>query len=291
MSKVDKSGQPNYHRFDLMSNEELEILLQAFFAASDDEQMDYDAVIYISELLDKREGTNDETSQEDVELAKAEFFKHYYPLKDEKTLYDFDDDEQKNKNIKEKVSLVPFHKRLWRGFASAAAVLVLFLFVGTVTAYALGYNPVQFIGRWNDEQFWLERVSITQELADKVAEYSNEIACVPEWLPSDYKFNGLEISEHNLYIYIVSDFYKETNSNNNELSIDYRIYSNPYQMALYEKDSEKVTEYIYGGITHYIMSNLDNMVIVWYNGNIEGSITGSFSLEDAKKIINSIYGE
>ena len=65
-------------------------------------------------------------------------------------------------------------------------------------------------------------------------------------------------------------------------------------MALYEKDSEKVTEYIYGGITHYIMSNLDNMVsttIVWYNGNIEGSITGSFSLEDAKKIINSIYGE
>ena len=158
MSKVDKSGQPNYHRFDLMSNEELEILLQAFFAASDDEQMDYDAVIYISELLDKREGTNDETSQEDVELAKAEFFKHYYPLKDEKTLYDFDDDEQKNKNIKEKVSLVPFHKRLWRGFASAAAVLVLFLFVGTVTAYALGYNPVQFIGRWNDEQFWLERV-------------------------------------------------------------------------------------------------------------------------------------
>ena len=219
MSKVDKSGQPNYHRFDLMSNEELEILLQAFFAASDDEQMDYDAVIYISELLDKREGTNDETSQEDVELAKAEFFKHYYPLKDEKTLYDFDDDEQKNKNIKEKVSLVPFHKRLWRRFASFAAVLVLFLFVGTVTAYALGYNPVQFIGRWNDEQFWLERVSITQELADKVAEYSNEIACVPEWLPSDYKFNGLEISEHNLYIYIVSDFYKETNSNSSNNNI------------------------------------------------------------------------
>lgn len=290
MSKVDKSGQPNYHRFDLMSNEELEILLQAFFAASDDEQMDYDAVIYISELLDKREGTNDETSQEDVEISKAEFFKHYYPLKDEKTLYDFDDDEQKNKNIKEKVGLVPFHKRLWRGFASAAAVLVLFLFVGTVTAYALGYNPVQYIGRWNDEQFWLERVSITQELADEVAEYSN-IACVPKWLPSDYKFNGLEISEHNLYIYIVSDFYKETNSNNNELSIDYRIYSNPDQMALYEKDSEKVTEYIYGGITHYIMSNLDNMVIVWYNGNIEGSIKGSISLEEAKKIINSIYGE
>ena len=287
MNKVDKSGQPNYHRFDLLSNEELEILLQAFFAAPDAEQMDYDAIIYISELLAEREGANEETSQEDVEIAKAEFFKHYYPLKDEKTLYDFDDDEQKNKNIKEKVGLVPFHKRLWRGFASAAAVLVLFMFVGTVTAYALGYNPVQFIGRWNDEQFWLERVPITQELADKVAEYNNEIACVPKWLPSGYKFNDLEIFDKNLYTAIQANFYKDMNNNTEEIYIDYRIYLNPDQMALYEKDSE----YIYGGITHYIMSNLDNMVIVWYNGNIEGSITGSFSLEDAKKIINSIYGE
>lgn len=290
MSKVDKSGQPNYHRFDLMSNEEMEILLQAFFAASDDEQMDYDAVIYISELLDKREGTNDETSQEDVELAKAEFFKHYYPLKDEKTLYDFDDDEQKNKNIKEKVSLVPFHKRLWRRFASFAAVLVLFLFVGTVTAYALGYNPVQYIGRWNDEQFWLERVSITQELADEVAEYSN-IDCVPKWLPDGYTGGDLSSCGIDIYKKISSVFYKQIDEKYVKLYIDYRIYSNPDQMALYEKDSEKVTEYIYGGITHYIMSNLDNMVIVWYNGNIEGSITGSFSLDDAKKIINSIYGE
>ena len=52
MNKVDKSGQPNYHRFDLLSNEELEILLQAFFAALDAEQMDYDAIMYISELLE-----------------------------------------------------------------------------------------------------------------------------------------------------------------------------------------------------------------------------------------------
>ena len=289
MSKVDKSGQPNYHRFDLMSNEELEILLQAFFAASDDEQMDYDAVIYISELLDKREGTNDETSQEDVELAKAEFFKHYYPLKDEKTLYDFDDDEQKNKNIKEKVSLVPFHKRLWRGFASAAAVLVLFMFVGTVTAYALGYNPVQYIGRWNDEHFWFERVPITQELADKVSEYNNEIACVPKWLPDGYVAGDLRISEQDFYTTIRSEFYKDINSN--QLYIDYRIYPSSDQISLYEKDSIEVIEYVYSGITHYIMSNLDSTTIVWYNGNMESSIVGNISLDEAKKIINSIYGE
>ena len=75
------------------------------------------------------------------------------------------------------------------------------------------------------------------------------------------------------------------------LYIDYRIYSDPNQMALYEKDSGEVTEYVSAGITHYIMSNLDGTTIVWYNGNIEGSIKGLISLDDAKKIINSIYGE
>ena len=289
MSKVDKSGQPNYHRFDLLSNEELEILLQAFFAAPDAEQMDYDAIMYISELLAEREGANEETSQEDVEIAKAEFFKHYYPLKDEKTLYDFDDDEQKNKNIKEKVDLVPFHKRLWRSFASAAAVLVLFMFVGTVTAYALGYNPVQYIGRWNDEHFWFERVPITQELADKVSEYNNEIACVPKWLPDGYVAGDLRISEQDFYTTIRSEFYKDINSN--QLYIDYRIYPSSDQISLYEKDSIEVIEYVYSGITHYIMSNLDSTTIVWYNGNMESSIVGNISLDEAKKIINSIYGE
>lgn len=289
MNKVDKSGQPNYHRFDLLSNEELEILLQAFFAALDAEQMDYDAIMYISELLAEREGANEETSQENVEIAKVEFFKHYYPLKDEKTLYDFDDDEQKNKNIKEKVGLVPFHKRLWRGFASAAAVFVLFLFVGTVTAYALGYNPVQYIGRWNNEHFWLESVPITQELANTVAEYDNEIACVPKWLPDGYVAKDLRISEQDFYTTIRSDFYKDVNSN--ELYIDYRIYSSSDQMSLYEKDSREVIEYVYSGITHYIMNNLDSTTIVWYNGNMESSIVGNISLDEAKKIINSIYGE
>lgn len=289
MNKVDKSGQPNYHRFDLLSNEELEILLQAFFAAPDAEQMDYDAIMYISELLAEREGANEETSQENVEIAKVEFFKHYYPLKDEKTLYDFDDDEQKNKNIKEKVGLVPFHKRLWRGFASAAAVFVLFLFVGTVTAYALGYNPVQYIGRWNNEHFWLESVPITQELANTVAEYDNEIACVPKWLPDGYVAKDLRISEQDFYTTIRSDFYKDVNSN--ELYIDYRIYSSSDQMSLYEKDSREVIEYVYSGITHYIMNNLDSTTIVWYNGNMESSIVGNISLDEAKKIINSIYGE
>lgn len=291
MSKVDKSGRPNYHRFDLMSNEELEILLQAFFAAPDAEQMDCDAVMYISELLDKREGANNETSQEDVELAKAEFFKHYYPLKDEKTLYDFDDDEQENKNIKEKVVLVPFHKRLWRGFASAVAVLVLFMFAGTVTAYALGYNPVQYIGRWNDEQFWFEKDIPTKELMDTVAVYSDDEFLVPQWLPAGYISEEPSVSGLDSYVRIEADFYRENTNSIDKIYIDYRMLSDNNKKPLYEKDTTEVEEYLVHNISHYIINNLDKRVIVWRNGKIEGSITGDFSLAEAKQIINSIYEE
>ena len=134
------------------------------------------------------------------------------------------------------------------------------------------------------------RVPITQELADEVAEYS-DIACVPKWLPNDYKFGDVEVYEHGSYINVASDFYKDMNGVNNEVYIDYNIYLDLNQMALYEMDSDEVIEYVYGDITHYIMSNLDCTTIVWYNGNIEGSIIGLISLDEAKKIINSIYGE
>ena len=41
----------------------------------------------------------------------------------------------------------------------------------------------------------------------------------------------------------------------------------------------------------HIMEYLDVRMIIWRNGIFEGSIKGSFSLAEAKEIINSIYGE
>jgi len=289
MSKVDKSGQPNYHRFDLLSNEELEILLQAFFVAPDAEQMDYDAVMYISELLAKREGTDEEISQENIDVAKAEFFKHYYPLKDKKTLYDFDDEENEYQKGTENHNLVSFTKRLWRGFASAAAVFILFVFVGTATAYALGYNPVSFIAKWNDDFFWFEKATVTSKLADTVAEYNKEVEVVPKWLPEGYIAGDIKISTLDSYTFIDASFCKEIPSGTEQLNIGYTIYYEDINSTFYEKDRTDVTEYIVNGIKHYIMGNLDRRTITWYNNNFECFIAGSFSLEDAKEIINSIY--
>ncbi len=295
MSKVENKGRVDYSKFDNIDSDILEAYLRADLNAPEGKQMEPEAISYIIELLSERQKDNQIDWEQKTAKAVAEFKEDCLPyINEAQEVYDFyndvGDDNVELKPDNNKVIVLHKLEKYWRRFASFAAVLFLFLSVGTVTAYALGYNPVKYIARWDDEQFWLERVPITQDLTNKVAEYS-DIACVPKWLPNDYKFGDLEISNKDFYKIIRSNFYKDTSNSTNMLYIDYRIYSDPNQMALYEKDSGEVTEYVSAGITHYIMSNLDGTTIVWYNGNIEGSIKGLISLDDAKKIINSIYGE
>ena len=294
MSKVENKGRVDYSKFDNIDSDILEAYLRADLNAPEGKQMEPEAISYIIELLSERQKDNQIDWEQKTAKAVAEFQEDCLPyINEAQEIYDFyndfgDDNVELKPDNNKKIVLHKLEK-YWRRFASFAAVLVLFLFVGTVTSYALGYNPVQYIGRWNDEHFWLERVPITQELADKVAEYSNGNACVPKWLPDGYVAGNLRSSEQDFYTTIRSDFYEDINSN--VLYIDYRIYPYSDQMSLYEKDSKEVIEYVYGGINHYIMSNLDSITIVWYNSNIEGSIMGNISLDEAKKIINSIYEE
>ena len=50
-------------------------------------------------------------------------------------------------------------------------------------------------------------------------------------------------------------------------------------------------EYAVDNIIHYIMSNNGSLGITWTNQNIEGTIQGALSVEEAKEMINSIYEE
>lgn len=294
MTKVEEKGRLKYSKFDKMDTDVLEAILRADFDAQEAERMEVETVIYISNLLAERR----EPPKKDTGSAKAEFFEYYYPLAgDEKSIYDFEEEEDREK---EKQVGEPERKqkteagiwlRSWRRFASAVAILVLVVFGSGATAYALGFNPFPVRAVWYDEQFWFERVPVTQELADKATEYSGGIACVPKWLPEGYKAGSLAAKASDKYVYIAADFHTEAEDGQKEIYVDYRIYADPKQMARHEKDSGEVTEYVCNGIPHYIMSNLDRAGIVWYNENIEGSIKGEFSVDEAKRIIESIYGE
>lgn len=291
MAKVEETGRPNYNNFDSLDTAVLEAILQADFDAPEAEQMEAEKALYIANLLAERQ----KIELKDAKTLMNEFFEYYYPCDE---LYGLDDESEleiktQNDNIQKKYSdkkVISFFPKGLRRFASAVAVLVLFMFVGTVTAYALGYNPIGVIGRWNEEQFWLEKNTPTNELRETVAIYSNE-PLVPKWLPTDYLAGETNVSELDSYTRIHANFYREKTDYIDEIYMDYRFLSTNDKKPLYEKDTKEVEEYSVHNISHYIMTNLDNRVIVWRNGNIEGSIKGDFSLAEAKQIINSIYEE
>ncbi|MGI5986298.1 MAG: hypothetical protein ACOX7O_10690 [Oscillospiraceae bacterium] len=46
-----------------------------------------------------------------------------------------------------------------------------------------------------------------------------------------------------------------------------------------------------GGISHYIMTNMDSYAAAWTNGSLEGGIFGPKTKNDLLKMIDSIYKE
>lgn len=291
MAKVEESGRSNseYSRFDKYDTAVLEAILQADFDAPEAEQMEMEQALYISNLIAERKGTK----PKDVATAKAEFFEHYYPLVgEEDTLYEFDDDVLRNNAVKDSEANVSVWLKNWRRFASAAAVFVLLMFSGTVTAYALGFNPIAAIGRWNEEHFWFDDTSVTSELSDKLAEYGYPENTVPQWLPDGYTLESINVDKYeDSFKYIGAEFVKQTDDETDTLLISYTIYLGDNKKALYEKDDNNVITYAINDRVYYVMTNLDNRVIAWQNGNFEGAIMGKFTIEEAEKIIKSIDGE
>lgn len=291
MAKVEESGRSNseYSRFDKYDTAVLEAILQADFDAPEAEQMEMEQALYISNLIAERKGTK----PKDVATAKAEFFEHYYPLVgEEDTLYEFDDDVLRNNAVKDSEANVSVWLKNWRRFASAAAVFVLLMFSGTLTAYALGFNPIAAIGRWNEEHFWFDDTSVTSELSDKLAESGYPENTVPQWLPDGYVLDSINVDKYeDSFKFIDATFVKQTGDEIDTLLVSYTIYLGDNKKALYEKDDNSVVTYAINDRVYYVMTNLDDRVIAWQNGNFEGAIMGKFTMEEAEKIIKSIDGE
>ena len=290
MLKVEEKGRPKYSKFDKMDTSVLEAILRADFDAPEAERLDVEVIIYISNLLAERQ----EIPQPDVNKAKEEFFKYYYPL--EKSIYDFDDEDDNNFEVETDTNkaastmdkVLPFRKRLWRKFASAAAVFVIFMFGGTLTAYAFGYDPFAAVARWNDEHFWFEKKINTAEITDILSDYSDVEHLVPKWLPEGYEFENVNIVQYPNGRIIRSSFVKNVDNEEFHICINYKQDLDNVQ-TIYEKTDDDAIIYDKGGVEHYIIQNSTNLTIVWLSNDLECSIVGSFSVAEAKKMINSLY--
>lgn len=74
------------------------------------------------------------------------------------------------------------------------------------------------------------------------------------------------------------------------LSISIDMFTNPDSAGsmVFEKDDNPVVEYKRGGITFYIMTNLDWRTVAWTDGSVLGSIGGGLTQEECQRMIDSI---
>ena len=290
MSKVEYEGRLDYSKFDKMDTDILEALLRANFDAPEAEQMEPEAALYILNLLSERQEDETLPTATDIAAKKKEFDEKYYPmLENEQLLQDFLDDMEYVEDSQDNVIVVKPWIKHWRRFASVAAVVLIFMFGGTLTAYAFGYDPFAAVARWNDEHFWFEKQINTAEITDILSDYSDVEHLVPKWLPDGYEFEAVKIIPYPDGCIIHSTFIKNAEEDEPHISINYRQ-GMPNMQSHYEKTIDDAIIYVKGGVEHYIIHNSTNLTIVWLSDDLECSIVGRFSVAEAKKIINSLYG-
>lgn len=290
MSKPNKNIHNNYSIYDNMNTEMLEEILKSDYQMSDNENSDIDTILYIMEVIAKREKENPAGKFTEVHTAWESFTENYLPyIGDNKSLYDDETFRERTKQVSSIDSSLSRKKpRLPRIIYKTAIITILLFFTGTLTAKAFGFDLWHAVAKWTEDVFsFSSKISNRQEsngLKEILDKYDINAKVVPTWFPNEYLFENVDIIETPLRTTIQSIYSHE----NDEISITI-ISMVDHSSSVYEKDSNDIIIYSSNKIEHYIMKNLDRTKIIWMVGNYECSITGNFAIKEAEKMIDSIY--
>lgn len=296
MSAPEGSKNRDYSRYDQMSTAELEQLLRLDFQTSEAEESDLDTILYLSDLLARRNGPSDS------DAAWTQFQTKYRPCANGRSLYDLGDGGEALPPSPRQPSVAqrrPRHTRRLRRLAVLAAILAACLLSGIV-AQAAGVDILGSIARWTDETFRFVSPSSAsvsgsgstsdtgqgdtgqpQSLLQSLGMESR----FPTWHPDGFFSGGLNITELNGSISAHVTF----SADNRSYSVSIVHYTQPHdKTGTFEKDDTPVEEYDHNGQTFYILSNLDTLTATTYDGEFLTMIGGMLTREEIKAVIDSI---
>ncbi len=319
MSGLDSRNSKDYSKYDRMSTESLEELLRLDAELPDGEGPDIDEILYISEVIAKREKEHPtgRYSEVDVDAAWENFQTKYLPaMSDGRSLYDFDDEEPghvENQNAdtdspssagRKRISLRG-RRRLSR-VVSFAAVIAVLLGLMTATAYAMGYDLWGVIAQWTKDTFTFvsaSKVNDSNDLGESATISDGEYAdlqtaldaygvtepLVPNWIPNGFEINSVNVDDtSNPYAILFQGDY----SSGEQwiiMQITMHLHADSATYTEWQKDDEDVIGIEIGNGTFYMMQNAGRECAVWSVGPFECSIIGDIASEDLSKMLQSIY--
>ena len=170
--------------------------------------------------------------------------------------------------------------------ALVAAVIVVLLAGAALAANSLGLWA--WVPKWNAAAGRYEpaamEVSGESPIREALAELGITEPVFPTHMPKGFVITETHISEEPL---ILVEQYARGNQHISITITPIKGFIN----IVYQKEGEAVREYQSGTDIHYILSSERNITAIWYTKNYATTISGDISLDDIKKIIDSIYEE
>lgn len=317
VSGLDSGNRKDYSKYDEMSTESLEELLRLDTELPDGEGSDIDEILYISEVIAKREREHPtgRYSEADVDAAWERFKTNYLPyVTDGRSLYDFDDDEPNHteaanpvsdiSSLSNKKRISPRGRRLLGRMVSLAAVIAVLLGLLTVTAYAMGYDLWGVVAQWTKDTFTFvsaakadnAEIPNTSNTEDKygdlqVALDAFEITepLAPNWFPEGFKLNSVNVDETSnpQAVLFQADYSRDEQWI--IIQITMHLHADNATYTEWQKNDEDVITISIENCTFYVMSNAERGCAVWSNGPFECSIIGDITSEEITMILQSIY--
>ena len=265
---------------------------------------DLDMVMYILEVIEKREGGAD---KEAATTALKDFFSTYAtPEGEGLQLYPSGEAESIHVPLEpEKAShRKGSHKTILRkALLIAAALACAFVLAAcSVGGFARFF---QMVGKWTSEVFTFENAykgEIPQEIGtnapqpqenvqysrieDALAAYGITEKVVPTKLPEGLEIETVEVIpfESNNSVNFCALYQSDTNY----LMLQVRQLADQHDEK-FEKSEGEVAKYIRDGIPHYFYENVGSSCITWFNGNLECVIDTDLPKDCLIAVVDSIY--
>jgi len=284
MAGTQNRNEDVFAKYNAMSTEELQQILREDASKPEgQEETSTEALFYIMEVLAQRRRARNEGKTPEEAL---EAFHKYY-----------EEDEEPSKTEREPVVR---KKNLatpnWVKRLVAAAAIVILIFSGSITAKAFGFDLWEVIVKWTQETFHIgyydnsngtnapeiENTNF-EGLLDALDNYDIRVPLTPSWLPEGYKEADVRIEDTPKQRRFIAIY------ENGEAMIQIRIVNHldsaPTQI---EQSGTLIEVYKVGNVEYYIASNHEQIRAVWIVDNYECYIMGSLSIDDLKKMIDSI---
>lgn len=279
----EMNSRESYPRYDEMTTEQLREILRKHAHGELEKEPDTEELFYIMEVLANRESENPEKQIKSTEEAYATFVKHYAPeMAEDKP--------------------IPFPKRSaivsrWMKRVAVVAIVCVALTAAAVSAKAFAPDFWEKVACWTREIFRFEDVTDGTEgqepdvevnielnsLLEVLEQYEVRKELAPTWIPNGYVCISAD-GKKTPKALSISGIY-EKDGERLIIKIRREFGSPPVQI---EKNEDLIEIYTADGVDYYIFSNDKYMQTAWIVGEYECIIIGNLTMEEMKKVIDSI---